>query len=208
MQFSMPQDVPSPIDLRVMADAREWEPTALEKRPARPEFFARFAEEIALAPLPVRRILELGSGPGFLADHLLQSFPSLSYVALDFSPAMHELASNRLGGRSAQVQFVERSFRDPDWFMGLGKFECVVTHQAIHELRHKCHASGLHSQVRQILDSGGIYLVCDHFAGDGGMQDDQLYMCTDEQRAALCTAGFHTVEQLMLKGSLVMHRAS
>jgi hypothetical protein len=53
-----------------------------------------------------------------------------------------------------------------------------------------------------------MYLVCDHFAGAGAMQNDQLYMSVEEQRAALHDAGFKTVEQLMLKGSLVMHRAA
>jgi SAM-dependent methyltransferase len=203
----MHEDVPSPIDLRVMSDAREWESTALEKRPWRPEFFARFATEISLSRNPVGRVLELGSGPGFLADHLLRAMPSLSYVALDISPAMHELAINRLGELAARVQFVERSFLDPAWFTCLGRFDCVVTHQAVHELRHKCHASNLHAQVRRVLVSGGMYLVCDHFSGAGGMENDRLFMTVDEQRAALHGAGFTIVEQLMLKGSLAMHRA-
>ena len=87
----MIQDVPSPIDLRLMSDACEWEATALSKRPSRPEFFAQFASSIKSATIPVHRILELGSGPGFLAEHLLHALPAVAYVAFDFSPAMHQL---------------------------------------------------------------------------------------------------------------------
>src|SRR5262245_66636896 len=94
----MIDDVPSPIDLRRLPDAMEWERTALSKRPWRTEFFARFASEIASAPIRVDRVLELGSGPGFLAKHLLDALSGISCVLLDFSPAMHELAKARLVG--------------------------------------------------------------------------------------------------------------
>src|SRR2546425_986969 len=171
-----------------MADAIEWESGAMSKRPWRTEFFAQFASAIASATNPVRRILELGSGPGFLAEHLLRALPFVSYFALDFSPAMHQLAMQRLGPLASQVQFVERSFREPDWPKGLGRFECVVTNQAVHELRHKRYAATLHAQVRGLLASGGLYLVCDHFFGEGGMKNDQLYMSVAEQRDALLGA--------------------
>ncbi len=93
----MLEDVPSPIDLRTMEHAGEWERTAQEKRPSRPEFFEKFASEISGHKPLVVDVLELGSGPGFLADHVLGRLPHLSYVALDFSNAMHELARARLG---------------------------------------------------------------------------------------------------------------
>lgn len=204
----MQPDVPSPIDLRRMYDAREWSSTAMSKRPWRTEFFAEFAKVVQRSATPVNRILELGSGPGFLAQHMLNTLPAATYVALDFSPAMHEIAAERLGSFSGKVQFLQRSFREPEWFHSLGLFECVATHQAVHELRHKQYAVGLHTQVKSLLAPGGFYLVCDHFAGEGGMKNDQLYMTVEEQKAALASAGFSKVEQLLLKGGLVLHCAS
>lgn len=117
----------------------------MSKRPWRAEFFAQFAAEISAHPQPIRRVIELGSGPGFLARYLLSTVSGLSYVLLDFSSAMHQLAKARLGGLAAQAEFVERSFKQDNRFEGLGHFDCVVTHQAVHELRHKHHASQLHS---------------------------------------------------------------
>ncbi len=204
----MQMDVPSPIDLRNMEDAREWADSALLKRPYRNEFFTAFALATSSADSKPMRVLELGSGPGFLAEHLLSSLPYIDYVALDFSAAMHQLASERLGMLAARVKFIERSFLDPHWISGLGQFDFVVTNQAVHELRHKCHASTLHSQVRELLLADGNYLVCDHFSGDGGMSNTQLYMTVEEQKLALLAAGFTTVEPLLLKGGLVLHRAS
>jgi hypothetical protein len=51
-----------------MSDASEWETAAMEKRPRRTEVFARFAEELLHVELPASSVLELGSGPGFLAN--------------------------------------------------------------------------------------------------------------------------------------------
>jgi len=192
-----------------MEDARQWAESAMAKRPWRVEFFDAFAAVIGKASAGrACRVLELGSGPGFLAEHLLRTHAALSYVALDFSAPMHELAAQRLGALTSRVQFVERSFREPAWAEGLGQFEFVVTHQAVHELRHKRYAMALHAQVKQVLPLGGSYLVCDHFFGEGGMSNDQLYMTVAEQRQALLDAGFGNAEQVMLKGGLVLHHAT
>jgi SAM-dependent methyltransferase len=204
----MIEDVPSPIDLRMMSDAREWAANAMIRRPWRADFFARFAAEIVSAAIKVKRILELGSGPGFLAEHLLQAMPDADYVALDFSSAMHQLAAQRLGSLASRVQFIERSFLEPEWNNDLGEFDCVVTHQAVHELRHKTRASALHAQAKQVLVKNGFYLVCDHYFGEGGMQNDQLYMTVTEQADALHAAGFHDVQPLLKRCGLVLHRAA
>lgn len=203
----MIQDVPSPIDLRIMSDAREWAAKAMQKRPWRTEFFALFAAQIRSTAARDCRVLELGSGPGFLAEYLLTALPDIACVALDFSPAMHELAKERLGPMASRVQFVERSFREPGWTEGLGSFAAIVTNQAVHELRHKHYARALHAQALGLLMPGGIYLVCDHHTGEGGMSNTDLYMSVAEQKTALLDAGFDEVEQLLHKGGLVLHRA-
>ncbi|HSD38074.1 MAG TPA: class I SAM-dependent methyltransferase [Rhodocyclaceae bacterium] len=201
------QDVPSPIDLRNMHDAREWAQAA-PRRPGRQDFLDLFVAKIAETRRPGTRVLELGSGPGFLAHQVLSVMPNLEYVALDFSAAMHDLASERLGSLATWVSFVERSFKDADWAAGLGRFDWVITNQAVHELRHKRHTAALHSQVREILAADGSYLVCDHFCGTGGLTNDQLYMTPEEQAQALRDGGFGDVAMLLQRGSLVMHRAN
>ena len=179
----------------------------MSKRPWRVEFFAQFASELAAMPLKIQRVLELGSGPGFLAEHLLRSLGHVEYVLLDFSASMHDLAKARLGELGSRATFIERSFKEENWAAGLGSFECVVTNQAVHELRHKCYAEALHRHVRKVLVPGGAYLVCDHFAGEGGMNNEALYMSVAEQRQALLASGFESVHQVMAKGGLVLHHA-
>jgi SAM-dependent methyltransferase len=176
-------DVPSPIDFRDPAHAREWASKAMVLRPWRTEIFARIAGELAVSG--AMRVLELGSGPGWLAERVLAERPEIDYVALDFSPVMHELARDRIGERA---RFVVRDFLAADWADGLGRFDAVVTMQAVHELRHKRRAVALHAQVRALT---ARYLVCDH-----ARAGSSLYMTTDEQVRALRDAGFATITEL------------
>ncbi|MGP1718014.1 MAG: class I SAM-dependent methyltransferase [Methylophilus sp.] len=204
----MPPEIPSPIDLKDPATAAEWAQSALAKRPWRPEFFQAFADTILkYFPTGAVRILELGSGPGFLAEFLLQALPKSQYVALDFSAAMHALAKERVGLGSEHIHFLERDFLTPDWSQGLGVFDVIVTMQAVHELRHKTRASSLHQQVKSLLHSDGYYLLCDHHTDDGGMQNTELYMSVAEQRAALSAGGFDQITLILNKGGLALHQA-
>jgi predicted methyltransferase len=73
---------------------------------------------------------------------------------------------------------------------------------------HKRHAHVLHAAVRKVLRPGGAYLVSDHYFGDGGLQNEHLYMTIAEQRAVLLGAGFSSVERVAAFGSMVMHSAT
>lgn len=201
-------DVPSPIDLRKMDDARDWAETAMVKRPYREEFFQTIAQELGSLESQDLSVLELGSGPGFLALRILETFHAATYVALDFSPSMHALAKERLGALAGRVQFLEVDFKRADWSAGLPTFDAVVSVQAVHELRHKRHALSLYGAVRSLLRTKGVFLMCDHFIGEGGATDAGLNMTPEEHEGALGAGGFSRVDELKRKGSLVLFRAS
>jgi cyclopropane fatty-acyl-phospholipid synthase-like methyltransferase len=203
-----PMAVPSPIDLRKMDDAREWAEKAMERRPWREEFFRTIAQELRRLDCRALTVLELGSGPGFLAQRVLESSLTAAYVALDFSPSMHTLAKERLGALADRVQFLEADFRNAGWNTGLPMFNAVVSVQAVHELRHKQHAPSFYQRVRPLLRSRGVFLMCDHFCGQGGMSDTSLYMTSEEHERALRTGGFTRVEMLLEKGGLTLFRAA
>ena len=196
-------EVPSPIDFHDMRDALEWESTAMD-RPFRLEMFDAITDQLATAN--ISNALELGSGPGFLANHICNRNDRISLALLDFSTAMHELARARLWDHRERISFLEKDFKESNWAHDLDPFECVITNQAVHELRHKSHAAEFHKQVKGILAPGGIYLVCDHFYGADGMSNDQLYMTVEEHSACLTQAGFEN-EILLKKGSLVLFRS-
>ena len=200
-------DVPSPIDLRKTDDARDWAATALLKRPWREEFFAKFVQEIERLARSRPQVLELGSGPGFLAMRILEALKTAEYTAFDFSPAMHELARERLGELARQVTFLEGNFKEPDWDAALPTYDAVITMQAVHELRHKRHAPTLYQAVHRLLRPSGVFLLCDHFVGEGGMNNTSLYMTPEEHEVALVAGEFSAISEIYRKGSLVLYRA-
>src|SRR5215831_6464190 len=127
------RDVPSQIDLRTEKDAREWAASAMSKRPWRAVFFQRFVDELQSLDMRPLQILELGSGPGFLARCILDAIPSAEYAMLDFSPAMHHLARERLAPHIGRTRQLLVNFKDDGWTVGFGEFDAIVRHQAVHD---------------------------------------------------------------------------
>src|SRR5258706_9227679 len=132
MRLDVPMDVPSPIDFSRVEDARAWADAANVKRPWRTDFFAAIVHELVSFGVPSASVLELGSGPGFLAERVLQALPDVTYTLLDSSAAMEELARVRVG-RRVGVQFVAADFKRDHSADGLGSFDAVATMQAVHE---------------------------------------------------------------------------
>ena len=207
MDENKPTDVPGHVDFQNPTEARAWAEQATAKRPSREEFFRIFSGEISRLGVEEASVLELGSGPGFLAQKILEVLPHAEYPALDFSPAMHELARERLGHLSGGVRFVEANFQQPDWNIGMPTFDAVVSMQSAHEVRHKSRVPALYAHVRRLLGKGGCFLVCDHIVGEGGMTDTELFMTVAEQEDALRKAGFTEVTLLLEKGGMALWRA-
>jgi SAM-dependent methyltransferase len=180
-------DVPSPFDLRNALVASTWTYDSDLKRPQRPEVRARIAERVAASG--AHRILELGCGPGYLAETILDDVPFAAYTLLDFSPPFLAMARRRAGS-FPYTSFVLADFLDPAWTHGLGMFDAIVTMQAVHELRHKRRAPALYSQVRELLAPGGMLIVCD---GEP-LNAQPLGMTVAEQQAALAAAGFADID--------------
>ena len=76
-------DVPVTVDFREAEHARKWTEAAMSVRPWRADFFSAFAEVIAAHAGPPCRVLELGSGPGFLAERLLTARADLTTAELE-----------------------------------------------------------------------------------------------------------------------------
>lgn len=190
MPIDHADDVPSPIDLRDEADAHTWVREADLKRPWRTQLRDAFAAQLAAMIPPAHRVLELGSGPGLLAERILRSCAVERYTLFDFSPPMLAISRERLGANPAS-RFVLGDFKQPDWMRELdAPFDAVVTMQAVHEIRHKRHVPGVYRQIHGILRPGGRLLVCDHNPLDTSARAAALHATEAEQHAALASAGF------------------
>jgi SAM-dependent methyltransferase len=194
-------DVPIGVDFRDPATARNWVEDTRIRRPYRPRFFAAFCA--ALVSRSKLRILELGSGPGQLAREILGHCDVHAYVALDLSPAMHEIAADHLGDLASRVSFVTRDFRDPAWPNDLGTFDAIVALQAAHETRHKRHLIPLLQRARTVIAPGGVLLYADHYL----MSDTKLpalLVAREDQPLALERAGFVDVELWYEEGNIAL----
>ncbi|HEX3761863.1 MAG TPA: class I SAM-dependent methyltransferase [Kofleriaceae bacterium] len=194
-------DVPIRVDFRDPATARVWIEDTRIRRPYRPRFFAAFCA--ALAARPKLRILELGSGPGQLAREILVHCDVDIYVALDFSPAMHEIAAEHLGELASRVTFVVRDFREPAWPSDLGTFDAVVTLQAAHEARHKRHLVPLLERARTVVALGGVLLYADHYLTPE-TKWPALSPARADQPLALERAGFIDVQLRHEEGAMAL----
>ena len=193
----MNDDVPSGIDLRVEAVARQWAAEADVKRPWRAQLRSAIAARVADHQRHPLQVLELGSGPGLLAEQILLTCAVAQYTLLDFSPPMLELSRARMRLHPAAT-FALVDFKQPGWTQLVpgGPFDAVVTMQAVHELRHKRHAAALYAEVRGLLRAGGVFVVCDHTPPDDSERSRSLHATLDEQHAALGAAGYATVSTL------------
>ena len=194
-------DLPIRVDFRDPATARTWIEETRLKRPYRPRFFAAFCA--ALASRQRLRILELGSGPGQLAREILASCDVDTYVALDFSPAMHAIAAEYLGELTSRVTFVTRDFREPAWPADLGPFDVVVTLQAAHETRHKRHLVPLLERARSVLAPAGLLLYADHYL-TAETKLPALAPARADQPLALARAGFVDLRLLHEEGNMAL----
>jgi SAM-dependent methyltransferase len=186
-------DLPYGENFHDEAEAAAWADAALRKRPWRPVIFDHFVTVITESNVPAPRVLELGSGPGFLAEHVLDRCSTVArYTLLDFAMPMIRQSQRRLGRHDSRTAFVRADFKTESWPGDVGgPFDFVFSLQAVHELRHKRHAPRLYAQVRGLLSSGAELVVCDHLPEIGPTpRHRRLYMSASENLAELANAGF------------------
>lgn len=205
------EDLPYGENFHDEAEALAWAEAAGKKRPFRPMIFDMFVAAIAESKVASPRVLELGSGPGFLAEHVLDRCPAIArYTLLDFAAPMIEQSRKRLSRHAARTVFVQADFKSDAWPSQVGgPFDFVISTQAIHELRHKRHAPRLYDQVRSLLAPGAEVVICDHLPESGPTpRHARLYMSIEENLAALTRAGFTRARLIWSDHHMALYRAA
>lgn len=200
-------DVPYGEDLQSPEGARAWADAADRKRPHRLPIRQAIVERIKELPEGAR-VLELGSGPGYLAEQVLSQCSRLgTYALFDFSEPMIALSRQR-AGRFAVAQFVVGDFRTRAWTVDVpGPWDAVVSTQAVHEVRHKRHVPALYRDVFRVLRPSGLFVVGDRTPEDNSPRSTALFMTADEQVNALRGAGFIDVRLVTSGDALALCEA-
>jgi cyclopropane fatty-acyl-phospholipid synthase-like methyltransferase len=196
-------DVPYSEDLQNAADAKAWVDAADRKRPIRVHIRRAIVDQLRLLA-PGSPVLELGSGPGLLAQQVLLHCAAIAkYTLLDFSEPMLEMSRDRVG-RYPSAEFVNADFRSGSWMQRLTPtYDAVVSMQAVHEVRHKRHVPTLYARVYELLASDGRFLIADRVPEDDLPRSAALFMTESEQTRALADAGFHDI-RVVISGDALM----
>ena len=199
------RDIPYGEDWQSVAEVTAWAEASDRKRPWRSQIRDFIAEQVATLRRDAQ-VLELGSGPGFLAERVLQLCTQLGgYTLLDFSDPLLAISRERLA-RFAGASFVRADFKLDQWVHAVGgQFDCVVSMQAIHEVRHKRHVPRLYRQIYQVTAASGLVLICDHTPFDDSQRSISLYMTEQEQIGALSAGGFADVRIALSINGLVLY---
>lgn len=203
-------DVPYGEDFHDPAVAAAWAEGVMRKRPWRTTIFEHFVAIVRAAPVARARVLELGSGPGFLAEQLLANCSTVArYTLLDFSEAMLEQSRRRLHRYQDRTEFLRADFKSDTWpHLVCAGVDFVVSLQAVHELRHKRHAARLYAQLAPLLGPGAEVLICDHLpAGAHTPRHRVLYMTPDEKLEALTGAGLVDAKVVWSEHNMALYHA-
>jgi SAM-dependent methyltransferase len=113
---------------------------------------------LELLPMQVRRVLDLGTGDGYLMATVLDARLGAVGVAVDMSPPMLARARERFQSDD-RVEIVEHNLDDE--LPELGRFDAVVSRFAIHHCSDERKRS-LYEEIFEILEPGGVFLNLEH----------------------------------------------
>jgi SAM-dependent methyltransferase len=119
--------------------------------------------------LEVRRVLDLGCGPGVGTTALAEAFPTATVVAVDSSPSMLE----RAGARAERLRVAERietrAAEFPDGLDDLGTADVVWASMVMHHVGDEVAAL---RQVRALLAPGGLLALVERGGPSRYVPDD------------------------------------
>ena len=131
----------------------------LERRPSIPHRDEGFGVLLEFLPPAPQRVLDLGTGDGYLLALILDTRPDTEGVAVDFSPEMLGRARARFADEPA-VTVIEHDLDRPlpdAW----GTFDVVVSSFAIHHVGH-VRKRALYGEVHDRLEPGGVFCNLEH----------------------------------------------
>lgn len=102
------------------------------------------------------RVLEVGSGPGFITELLLKAFPNIKITALEIDPNMINVSQKRLKEYSDRIHFVNESLLKNN--LSSEKFDFVLVRYVYQHLSDLSRAT---SEIYRMLKPGGKVVITD-----------------------------------------------
>jgi cyclopropane fatty-acyl-phospholipid synthase-like methyltransferase len=139
-----------------------WWSERFEVTPERRDCFEHLADLLAPSLKSESVVLELGIGPGYLAQHLLRRFTKIRYCGLDYSAAMLEIAKARLAEFSPRIALQRIDLTAAEWEKSVcGPFAAIVSTWALHDLGREDLIGSVYEAARSLLHEGGVLVNVD-----------------------------------------------
>ena len=136
--------------------------------PPRIALFDLILERVSAAGLPNAHVLELGLGPGYMARHILERNPDLSYEGLDFSEEFFDVARKTIGSAMPRVKLTKADLMDQAWPHLLSRQPgAIVSTWALHDLGGQQAVADVYARCHEVLPVGGVLMNGDFIKPDG-----------------------------------------
>jgi len=145
-------------------------------------------------------VVELGIGPGYLADHLLGGLPGIHYYGVDFSVPMLQIARHRLQPHAGRIGYVQADLLKDEWWSEIpGAVDAVVSTWSLHDLGSRESVGRVYEHCAQLLQGGGVLLNGDFIKPDGVVHEYEPGRFEIEKHIALLRrAGFELADCLLV----------
>ena len=107
---------------------------------------------------PVRRVLDIGSGPGVGTCELARLFPDAHVVAIDGSPAMLDRTTQRAAAHGLDTRITTHLAELPDGLDGLGPADVIWASMSLHHVGDETEAL---RALRDLLEPSGLLAVAE-----------------------------------------------
>jgi len=166
--------------------------------PDRLRLFDLILAELQARVAPDGLVMELGMGPGYLAEHLLAAMPRLRYCGVDFSRAMLDIAAQRLCDHVSRVDYRQADLVSASWWADQTLSpDAIVSTWALHDLGSPVHVQTVYTGCAQALGGRGVLLNGDFTKPVGAVQDYEAGRFEiDIHLTMLGRAGFSRVDCL------------
>ena len=136
--------------------------------PPRIALFDLILKRVSAPGLPNAHVLELGLGPGYMARHILERNPDLSYEGLDFSEVFFDVARKTIGSHLSRVVLTKADLMDQAWPHALsGQPGAIISTWALHDLGSQQAIADVYARCHEVLPAGGVILNGDFIKPDG-----------------------------------------
>ncbi|MXY51899.1 MAG: class I SAM-dependent methyltransferase [Gammaproteobacteria bacterium] len=167
--------------------------------PVRESVFHHILAQLVLLDDESPHIVELASGPGILAEFLLERLPNATYEGMDYSEPMLTLARERTERFGERVHLHQVDLRDDDWPRAARRRpQALISMQALHDVGDEPEHEAIYAAAKQLIHSPGLFLNAD-LVRQSGKGPTRIPL--SRHLAMLSAAGFDDVESSLKIGA-------